>query len=69
MELNTLNYTFIFAFMSATYTRVIDFGHYFSQKCILRLIRESTYMRVYTVVILDYVKERISRCKFFSIST
>src|SRR6218665_840508 len=48
MELNMLN--FAFAFTSSTYTRVVDFGHYFSPKSTLRLIRESTCTRVYTVL-------------------
>src|SRR6218665_2645612 len=46
-ELNTLN--FAFTFTSSTYSRVVDFGHYFSPKSTLRLIRESTRTRVYTV--------------------
>src|SRR6218665_241042 len=48
-ELNTLNFAFTFAFTSSTYSRVVDFGHYFPPKSTLRLIRESTRMRVYTV--------------------
>src|SRR6218665_879282 len=48
-ELNTLNFAFTFAFTSSTYSRVVDFGHYFSPKSTLRLIRESTRTRVYTV--------------------
>src|SRR6218665_318758 len=49
-ELNTLNFAFTFAFTSSTYSRVVDFGHYFSPKSTLRLIRESTHTRVYTVL-------------------
>jgi len=48
-ELNMLNYTFTFDFMSSTYMQVVDFGHCFSPESTLRLIRESTYTRVYTV--------------------
>ena len=40
---------FCLCFMSSTYTRVVDFGHYFYQKSTLRLIRESTCTRVYAV--------------------
>src|SRR6218665_321581 len=51
-ELNTLN--FAFTFTSSTYSRVVDFGHYFSPKSTLRLIRESTRTRVYTVLYILY---------------
>ena len=37
--------------MGSTYTRAIDFGRYFYQIITLRLVLESTYSRVYTVVL------------------
>src|SRR6218665_1285612 len=60
-ELNTLNFTF--AFTSSTYSWVVDFGHYFSPKSTLRLIRESTRTRVYTVS-LWYIKSQNSHFYF-----
>ena len=36
-------------FFNTTYTRVANLGQYFSSKMSIRLIHESTYMRVYTV--------------------
>ena len=54
-ELNTLNFTFTFAFTSSTYTRVVDFGHYFSPKSTLWLIRESTCTWVYTVIVIEII--------------
>ena len=56
-ELNTLNFTF--AFISSTYTQVVNFGHCFFQKSrpTLRLIRESTCARVYTVIFRSSVAD------------